>query len=417
MHRFRWDGRTSAGVIAADGEYHIRVGLRHQGRTVTSPRKLFLDTTPPRPVVRYVSPDVITPGAGGRRSRASLRFTGRRDGPRCSSTAPTSESPAGRTPGGTDGQSHASMGRQDRPGRPGRPAPSGSYLLAVQVRDVAGNIGPVKLPPRATRSRDILESRCATSRLPHRPRPRRAGASPASACLPPAVATGGGSPAGLVQEPAEGLVRSRPLCRSGCRGRFRPRAARAPRRGASVHGSVCGQAAQAPPRGWSCCRRSPGRRSTPSSRTATAFRTFCHSTRRSASGAPRTGRPAEGLRARPRRCSHISTFPAPLRPPDRRDVPACRRAASPPLPGRVFRRARAVCAHDAHPPPAVLCGDGGGVAWTGTGASRGRWGSRACSSRAAGRPVPPRRSESASGSREALARSRCSETGSASSGA
>src|SRR4029453_17469463 len=29
-----------------------------------------------------------------------------------------------------------------------RPAPAGSYLLVVRVRDAAGNIGPVELPPR-----------------------------------------------------------------------------------------------------------------------------------------------------------------------------------------------------------------------------------------------------------------------------
>lgn len=34
-HRFRWDGHNSAGRVAPDGEYHLRVGLRHQGRTVT----------------------------------------------------------------------------------------------------------------------------------------------------------------------------------------------------------------------------------------------------------------------------------------------------------------------------------------------------------------------------------------------
>jgi FlgD Ig-like domain len=147
-HRFRWDGRTSAGVVAPDGEYHIRIGLRHQGRTVTSPRKLFLDTTPPRPVVRYVSPDVITPGAGGRRSKASLRYTGPTRRPTLLVYRTDLGNPrlvarrAGRTGSSTlrwDGRTGLD--------RPGRAAPAGSYLMAVQVRDVAGNIGPAKLPP------------------------------------------------------------------------------------------------------------------------------------------------------------------------------------------------------------------------------------------------------------------------------
>ena len=75
-HRFRWDGRNEAGRVAPDGEYHLRVGLRRQGRTVTSGRKLFLDTVPPRPVVRYVSPDSISPDGAGGANSATLRFAG-----------------------------------------------------------------------------------------------------------------------------------------------------------------------------------------------------------------------------------------------------------------------------------------------------------------------------------------------------
>ena len=39
----------AAGGVAPDGEYHVRVSLRRQGRVVTSRRKIFLDTTPPDP--------------------------------------------------------------------------------------------------------------------------------------------------------------------------------------------------------------------------------------------------------------------------------------------------------------------------------------------------------------------------------
>ena len=62
--------------MAPDGEYHLRVGLRRQGRSVTSGRKLFLDTVPPRPVVRYVSPDSISPDGAGGANSATLRFAG-----------------------------------------------------------------------------------------------------------------------------------------------------------------------------------------------------------------------------------------------------------------------------------------------------------------------------------------------------
>jgi hypothetical protein len=149
-YRFRWDGRTGGGRVAPDGEYHVRVSLRRQGRVVTSGRKIFLDTTPPRPVVGYVNPAVITPGARTRRlSIATLRYSGPKRRP---------ELLVYRT---GVGRPRLVARRQARPGssvlhwegRVGlgsvrRPAPAGSYLLAVRVRDAAGNIGPPRLPPR-----------------------------------------------------------------------------------------------------------------------------------------------------------------------------------------------------------------------------------------------------------------------------
>ena len=75
-HRFRWDGRNEVGRVAPNGEYHLRVGLRRQGRSVTSGLKLFLDTVPPRLVVRYVSPDSISPDGAGGANSATLRFAG-----------------------------------------------------------------------------------------------------------------------------------------------------------------------------------------------------------------------------------------------------------------------------------------------------------------------------------------------------
>jgi N,N-dimethylformamidase beta subunit-like protein/flagellar hook capping protein FlgD len=156
-HRFRWDGRTDSGAVAPDGEYHIRVGLRRQGRTVTTPRKLFLDTTPPKPVVRYVSPAVITPaGAGDRRGRATLRFSGPTRSP---SLLVYRTDVRARSPGtparprlvarraGHSGSAELRWDGMTGLGRERRPAATGSYLLAVRVRDAAGNAGPAALPP------------------------------------------------------------------------------------------------------------------------------------------------------------------------------------------------------------------------------------------------------------------------------
>jgi hypothetical protein len=144
-YRFRWDGRTDAGGIAPNGEYHVRVGLRRQGRTVTSARKLFLDTVPPRPVVRYVSPASISPDGAGGANHAVLRFVGPtrrarmlvyRTDLRWPRLVAAHAIPRGKSTARWDGRTSA-----------GKPAPTGAYLLVVQAQDAAGNVGPRHLPP------------------------------------------------------------------------------------------------------------------------------------------------------------------------------------------------------------------------------------------------------------------------------
>jgi hypothetical protein len=144
-HRFRWDGRSDARRTAPDGEYHLRVGLRRQGRTVTSGLKLFLDTIPPRPVVRHVSPESISPDGAGAANSARLRFTGPsrraqllvyRTDLRVPRLVATHAIPRGETSVRWDGRTGG-----------GAPAASGAYLLAVRAQDAAGNVGPRRLPP------------------------------------------------------------------------------------------------------------------------------------------------------------------------------------------------------------------------------------------------------------------------------
>jgi hypothetical protein len=57
-----WDGKTSSGATAADGTYHLRVGLLSLGRTITIPDTIGLDDT--APTVTLV----------GRAGRLPLRF-------------------------------------------------------------------------------------------------------------------------------------------------------------------------------------------------------------------------------------------------------------------------------------------------------------------------------------------------------
>jgi hypothetical protein len=147
-YRLRWDGRTDSGRIAPNGEYHVRVSLRRQGRVVTSGRKLFLDTVPPSPVVGFVKPEVITPGSPGART-ATLRYSGPKRRPRLlvyRTDVSKARLVARRI--GRSGTGVLHWNGRTGLGAAQRLAPAGSYLLAVRVRDAAGNIGPRDVPPR-----------------------------------------------------------------------------------------------------------------------------------------------------------------------------------------------------------------------------------------------------------------------------
>jgi hypothetical protein len=153
-HRFRWNGQTDAGTVAPDGEYRLRVGLRKQGRSVTSRRKLFVDTTPPRPVVRYVTPASISPDGAGTNNSARLRFSGPlRNEPTLLVYRTDVKPPrlVARRPGKA-GSAELTWDGSVGFGRRLRPAPSGNYALVARVHDAAGNRSSSRLPP----TRDLV---------------------------------------------------------------------------------------------------------------------------------------------------------------------------------------------------------------------------------------------------------------------
>jgi hypothetical protein len=87
--RSSWDGRTTSGPLAPDGDYHLRVELRSLDRTITIPDPVVLDDTPP--VVTVLSPAGDTPVRYGVSERARVwaaarvaNYTGRGDAPRAS---------------------------------------------------------------------------------------------------------------------------------------------------------------------------------------------------------------------------------------------------------------------------------------------------------------------------------------------
>jgi N,N-dimethylformamidase beta subunit-like protein len=172
LHRVRWDGLLSGGALARDGEYRLRVGLRRQGRTITSTRKLFVDTRPPRPIVRYVSPDAISPDGAGTGNQASLRFDGpsrRRPVLLVFHTRLSTLRLVARRPGRRASPVLHWDGKVGLRGR-SRRAPSGNYLLMVRTRDAAGNVGPPRPPTRVrVRGHPGVRVRYVDARGPLRP--------------------------------------------------------------------------------------------------------------------------------------------------------------------------------------------------------------------------------------------------------
>ena len=78
-HRFRWDGLTEGGARAPDGDYHLRVSLRSEGRSLTAPRTVTLDTVAPTPRILAVTPSAILPGSPDPLGRARIRYEGPSD--------------------------------------------------------------------------------------------------------------------------------------------------------------------------------------------------------------------------------------------------------------------------------------------------------------------------------------------------
>lgn len=150
--RLVWDGRDDDGAKAPDGTYRVRVGLRRQGRSVVLPRNIDLDTTPPKPKVLSIGPEQSTlprpellPNREGEPARVRLFLPGRRGRVLVYRTdvTPAREVLAQEIANGVT--TWEWDGTID-----GRRASQGTYLVAAETRDRAGNIGtsPSKLPPK-----------------------------------------------------------------------------------------------------------------------------------------------------------------------------------------------------------------------------------------------------------------------------
>ena len=156
--RLRWDGRTDTGAVAADGPYRVRARLAAQGRSVTVPKLINLDTQPPRPRVVCIEPARIAGPCGeplqvvGPRTPAMaihVRGISRRRATRFR-VLRTDVRPPGPPRLVAKGRRAPGLKRWVWNGRAGgRPVPPGVYLVQIGVFDRAGNLGrnPPQVPP------------------------------------------------------------------------------------------------------------------------------------------------------------------------------------------------------------------------------------------------------------------------------
>lgn len=142
--QIRWDGRGESRSVVPDGLYRYRVTLRRQGRSITVPRAFRIDTTPPRPRILGIGPVAtprpqpeLLPTVDGEPARVTFEAAGSRPRILLFRTGPGRPRPAMAPVELEDGATQwtwdGTVG--------GRRVSPGTYLVVVEVRDQAGNIG------------------------------------------------------------------------------------------------------------------------------------------------------------------------------------------------------------------------------------------------------------------------------------
>jgi hypothetical protein len=142
---YSWNGREDSGRLAPDGDYHFRIVLIHQNRSITVKTPITIKTVAPHPMVVRVTVAATAPALLPAPAGARIDYTGDqghvatvlvyRSGfsrPQLVATFPSKHSPAT-----WDGRIH------------GAPAPAGTYLIGLSVTDRACNTGrfPPQIPP------------------------------------------------------------------------------------------------------------------------------------------------------------------------------------------------------------------------------------------------------------------------------
>jgi N,N-dimethylformamidase beta subunit-like protein len=149
--RVAWDGRTAQGRMVPDGVYRVRLSLRRQARAILLPRNIAKDTTPPRVLVSSIGPEKVPgpellPRSDHAPAVVHLQAPGRHKEIQVYRTDVRPLRPVFATPVKLPDAARS----WDWDGTAaGRRVAAGTYLVVVQARDRAGNIGTsVPLPPR-----------------------------------------------------------------------------------------------------------------------------------------------------------------------------------------------------------------------------------------------------------------------------
>ena len=137
-----WDGTGDDGKPVPDGRYRVRITLRHLGRSVIPQRSLLKDTTPPKPKVLSIGPETaygpeLLPEPGGKPAEIHFLPAQRKAKLLIFRTAPGAPRPV-RT---VDVKQGAEEYDWDGTNDAGRRVSPGTYLVVLQWRDPAGNVG------------------------------------------------------------------------------------------------------------------------------------------------------------------------------------------------------------------------------------------------------------------------------------
>lgn len=140
--RLKWNGRTDDGGRAPDGRYRYRITLQHKGRSVVLATSVRIDTTPPHPQVTAIGPrhefgPELLPTQDGGDAIVHLDAPGTKPVVRLFKTGPgpmrlvLQEKLADAT----------KVWHWNGLTPSGRPVSPGTYLVAIETRDEAGNRG------------------------------------------------------------------------------------------------------------------------------------------------------------------------------------------------------------------------------------------------------------------------------------